>query len=775
MTPQTSPTSQTSPSSPTSSSPQSAAGPRGRVARAVTTRPRLLLLLILLLTAGAVVVGGGVAERMSSGGSQIPGSESSYATAELERRWPASQPNLLLLVSPRDGSRDVDDPAVASAARDLARQLADEKAVLGVVSYWQAEDTALRARDGGEALITARIKGDEDAVDDALEALEPRYQGTHGAVDVRLGGPAAVRHASQEVIADDLVRAEVIALPVTLVLLVVVFGSAVAAALPLLVGIVSVLGTNAVLRVITEFTDVSVYAQNLTTALGLGLAIDYALFLVRRHREELAAGRDPRDAVAVTLRTAGRTVLYSALTVAVCLASMLVFEQYFLRSLAYAGIAVVLISAAASLIALPAALVLLGHRVNALRLPVGRRGRNPGAGWARLARLVMRRAPLFAVGTVAVLLALGLPFKDVRFGTADDRQLPSSTEARVVQEELRNEFPGSPGSALAVLVEGPPAAKALAEYSGEVSRLAHVVQVAGPAGRFVDGKRVDGKRVDGKRVGGKRVGDAPPAVGYVSVLHSAESASPQSVSLVKKIRSVPAPFETSVTGPAAVLADTQHGTAERLPWALAVIAVTTLILVFLLTGSVLLPLLTVVVNGLSLTAMFGAVVWVFQDGHLSGPLGFTPTGDIETALPVLMFCVAFGLSMDYGVFLVSRIKEEYELGGDHRDAVVLGIRRTGGLITAAALILAVVMVAIGTSRVTNIKMLGLGVGLAVLMDAMVVRALLVPAVLRLTGRATWWAPAPLRRLQRRVGLEEEARTTYPDIPTRTERPVSGRT
>ncbi|MEV0931185.1 MMPL family transporter [Streptomyces phaeochromogenes] len=751
----------------------------------MTTRPRLLLLLILLLTAGAVVVGGGVAERMSSGGSQIPGSESSYATAELERRWPASQPNLLLLVSPRDGSRDVDDPAVASAARDLARQLADENTVLGVVSYWQAEDTALRARDGGEALITARIKGDEDAVDDALEALEPRYQGAHGAVDVRLGGPAAVRHASQEVIADDLVRAEVIALPVTLVLLVVVFGSAVAAALPLLVGIVSVLGTNAVLRVITEFTDVSVYAQNLTTALGLGLAIDYALFLVRRHREELAADRDPRDAVAVTLRTAGRTVLYSALTVAVCLASMLVFEQYFLRSLAYAGIAVVLISGAASLIALPAALVLLGHRVNALRLPVGRRGGNPGAGWARLARLVMRRAPLFAVGTVAVLLALGLPFKDVRFGTADDRQLPSSTEARVVQEELRNEFPGSPGSALAVLVEGKPAAKALAEYSGEVSRLAHVVQVAGPAGRFVDGKRVDGKRVDGKRVNGKRVNgkrvngkrvnDAPPAVGFVSVLHSAESASPRSVSLVKKIRSVPAPFETSVTGPAAVLADTQHGTAERLPWALAVIAVTTLILVFLLTGSVLLPLLTVVVNGLSLTAMFGAVVWVFQDGHLSGPLGFTPTGDIETALPVLMFCVAFGLSMDYGVFLVSRIKEEYELGGDHRDAVVLGIRRTGGLITAAAMILAVVMVAIGTSRVTNIKMLGLGVGLAVMMDAMVVRALLVPAVLRLTGRATWWAPAPLRRLQRRVGLEEEARTTYPDIPTRTERPVSGRT
>ncbi|MDN3022235.1 MMPL family transporter [Streptomyces sp. S.PB5] len=725
--------------------------------RAVTARPRLLLLLVLALTAAAAVLGGSAADRMSSGGSQIPGAESTYATRVLEEQRPASQPNLLLMVSAREG--DVDGPQVTADAKELAARLGAEKSVGGVVSYWDGKERGLRAKDGGEALITARIAGDEDTVDAVLERILPSYEGRHGSVEVRVGGPAAVRHASQEVIEEDLIRAEMIALPVTLVLLVLVFGSVVAALLPLLVGIMAILGTNAVLRVLTEFTEVSVYAQNLTTALGLGLAIDYALFIVRRHREEVATGADPRTAVATTLRTAGRTVLFSALTVAVSLASMFAFEQYFLRSFAYAGIAVVLIAAAASLIALPALLVLLGRRVDALDarklLPrrVKERRREPGAGWAALARLVMRRAPFFAIGTVAVLVALGLPFKDVQFGTADDRQLPAATTAHVVQQEIREEFPGSPGSALAVLTEGHRvSAGTLADFSRTVSRLPDVVRVSGPGGLYVDGARV-------RAATPAEAAQASGGTGYVTVLPKGEATSASSLDLVTDIRSIPVPFKASVTGAAAVLADTQHGTAERLPWALGAIAVTTLLLIFLLTGSLVLPLLAVLLNALSLTAMFGAVVWVFQEGHLSGLLGFTPTGDIETALPVLMFCVAFGLSMDYGVFLVSRIQEEYERSGDHRAAVEFGIRRTGGLITAAAVILGFVMVAIGTSRVTNIKMLGLGVGLAVLMDAMVVRSLLVPAVLRLTGRATWWAPGVLRRLHRRIGISESEPAT----------------
>ncbi|MCF2536933.1 MMPL family transporter [Streptomyces sp. FB2] len=714
--------------------------------RFVTARPRLSLLVALVITALAVLAGSGVADRLGSGGWEDPDAESTYATRALERAFPASQPNLLLLVDA--GEASVDDPGVAAEAEKLTARLAREKGVVGVGSYWRADAAsarALRAEDGHEALIAARITGDETRMGETLDRIAPELRGAHGPVQVSVGGPVAVRHEMQTTIQEDLIRAEVIALPVTLVLLVMVFGSAVAALLPLGIGIVAILGTNAVLRGLTEFTDVSVFAMNLTTALGLGLAVDYALFIVRRFREELTAGAEPLTAVGTTLRTAGRTVLFSALTVAVSLAAMLLFPQYFLRSFAYAGIAVVLLAAAAALILLPAALILLGHRVNALDLRrLFRRGRRPeaaradetagdpartqGGAWAGTARIVMRRAPFFALGTTAVLVLLGLPFLGVKFGTADDRQLPSSAESHVVQQHIRDGFPGSPGGGLEVLAEG---RATPAEYTAYKERVSALPQVL----------RVDGPLVRGESA-------------YFTVLPTGEAVDDPAQALVHELRAAPAPFDTKVTGAAAVLVDSKDAIAERLPAAVAFIAVVTLLLVFLLTGSVLIPLQAVVLNALSLTAMFGAVVWVFQDGHLSGLLGFTSPGSIETTLPVLMFCVAFGLSMDYGVFLLSRIKEEYDATGDHEQAVRHGLQRTGGLITAAAVILAVVMVAIGTSRVTNTKMLGLGIALAVLMDAMIVRSLLVPAVMRLTGRATWWAPGPLRRFHERFGVSE---------------------
>ncbi|MFC8242504.1 MMPL family transporter [Streptomyces chartreusis] len=703
----------------------------------VTARPRLSLLVALVITALAVLAGSGVADRLGSGGWEDPDAESTYATKALEGEFPASQPNLLLLVDAGDAS--VDDPAVAAEAQRLVSRLTGEKGVVGVGSYWQGKSPALRAEDGHEALIAARITGEEKQMGETLDRIAPEFRGAHGPVEVSVGGPVAVRHEMQTTIQEDLLRAEVIALPVTLVLLVMVFGSAVAALLPLGIGIVAILGTNAVLRGLTEFTDVSVFAMNLTTALGLGLAVDYALFIVRRFREELTGGAEPLAAVGTTLRTAGRTVLFSALTVAVSLAAMLLFPQYFLRSFAYAGIAVVLLAAAAALILLPAALVLLGHRVNALDLrKLLRRGRakeSDGAaaateskGWTRTANLVMRRAPFFALGTTAVLVLLGLPFLGVKFGTADDRQLPSSAESHVVQQHIRDGFPGSPGGGLEVLAEGRATQAQYADYKQRIGALPEVL-------------RVDGPLVKGESA-------------YFTVLPKGEAVDDPAQGLVDDLRATEAPFDTKVTGAAAVLVDSKDAIAERLPLAAAFIAIVTLLLVFLLTGSVLIPIQAVVLNALSLTAMFGAVVWVFQDGHLSGLLGFTSPGSIETTLPVLMFCVAFGLSMDYGVFLLSRIKEEYDTTGDHEEAVRHGLQRTGGLITAAAVILAVVMVAIGTSRVTNTKMLGLGIALAVLMDAMIVRSLLVPAVMRLTGRATWWAPGPLRRLHDRFGLSE---------------------
>ncbi|WP_435297628.1 MMPL family transporter [Streptomyces sp. YPW6] len=738
---------------------RSAPPPGGGWTRFVTARPRLALLAALVITALAVFAGSGVADRMGSGGWQAPDAESTYATEVLAREFPASQPNLLLLVD--SGSAGVDDPAVAAEAARLAERLKAEPGISGVGSYWETASPALRSEDGREAVIAARIGGDEKTAGETLDRLAPDFAGERGPVTVSLGGPVAVQHEMQTIIQEDLLRAELIALPVTLVLLVMVFGSAVAATLPLAVGIVAILGTNAVLRGLTEFTDVSVFAMNLTTALGLGLAIDYALFIVRRFREELATGADTRTAVGTTLRTAGRTVLFSALTVAVSLSAMLVFPQYFLRSFAYAGIAVVLLAAAAALILLPAAFVLLGPRINSLDLrrlfrrrkaaataggdtagaagtvagglrahSAGGADASPGRRWAWLGALVMRRAPVFAIVTTVGLLLLGLPFLGVRFGTADDRQLPASAESRVVQEHIREGFPGSPGGGLEVLAEGQGSSADHAALRDRIEQLPGVLRVDGP------------------------VADGP--VAYYSVLPEGEAVGEETQQLVRDLRAMPSPssLDLSVTGTAAVLVDSKDAIADRLPWALAIIVVVTLLLVFLLTGSVLIPLQAVVLNALSLTAMFGAVVWVFQDGNLSGLLSFTSTGDIETTLPVLMFCVAFGLSMDYGVFLISRIKEEYERTGDHEHSVTFGLRHTGGLITAAAVILAVVMVAIGTSRVTNTKMLGLGIALAVLMDAMVVRSLLVPAVMKLMGRSTWWAPAPLRAFHRRFGLSE---------------------
>ncbi|MFD5148026.1 MMPL family transporter [Streptomyces sp. NPDC058401] len=718
-------------------------GEGGRWTGFVTTRPRLSLLLALVVTALAVFAGGGVADRLGSGGWEDPGAASTYATKALEREFPGSQPNLLLLLDAAAGAgaAGVDDPAVAAEAERLTARLAAEPGVTGVGSYWRTGLPTLRSEDGRQALIAARVLGDEKTANAVLERIVPSYRGEHGPVKVSIGGPAAVQREVTSTIQEDLLRAELIALPVTLVLLILVFGSAIAALLPLGVGIIAIIGTNAVLRGLTEFTDVSVFAQNLTTALGLGLAVDYALFIVRRFREELAAGRDPVAAVGVTLRTAGRTVLFSALTVAVALSAMLFFPMYFLRSFAYAGVAVVLLAAAAALVVLPAALVLLGERVNSLDLRrlwrrSGPAGSDParaggGRGWARLTDLVMRRAPVFAVVTTAGLLLLGTPFLGVKFGTVDDRQLPTTASSHVVQQQIREGFPGSPGGALTVLTEGASGAADLDAYKRRVEALPGVLGVEGPV-----------SSANGS-------GSA-----YFSVLTKGEEVGQEAQDLVGLVRAVDAPFDTAVTGQAAVLVDARDAIAEKLPLALAVVVLATLLLVFLLTGSLLIPVQAVLLNALSLTAMFGAVVWVFQEGHLSGLLSFTSTGDIETTLPVLMFCIAFGLSMDYGVFLISRIKEEYDRTGDHEGAVRAGLTRTGGLITAAAVILAVVMVAIGSSRVTNTKMLGLGIALAVLMDAMVVRSLLVPAVMKLTGKATWWAPAPLRRLHERIGLSE---------------------
>lgn len=748
------------------------------LARLTTARPRLLLVAAFLFLLLAGVVGRGAADELLGGGNEDPASSSARAAAALDRDFPDSRPNLVLLVTPRQGADDsapggaLDSPATAAAAKALTDRLAAEPGVTGVRSYWTTGSPTLRTDDGRSALVLAHLEGRETATADTLDRIAPDYRGDQGGLDVRVGGMAAVQHDIQTTISEDLVRAELIALPITLLILVVVFGSAVAALLPLAVGLFAMFGTNAVLRAVASATDVSVFALNLTTVLGLGLAVDYGLFVVRRYREELAGGADVPTAVAATLRTAGRTVLFSALTLAVSLAAMLVFPQYFLRSFAYAGIPVVLLAAVGALVVLPAALVLLGHRVDAgdVRKPLrrlgllGRRGardaepdagrgstrdsvRASGAGWLRLSHAVMRRAPLVTAVTLGGLLLLGLPFLGVQFGTADDRQLPKSAESRQVQQVIRDHVEGRPAGTIEIVARESSDTAARADYAARLSALPGVARVVAPEGVFRSGQL---ESAPGPAEAGRVSGTSA----YLSVVPAIEDLSPAGQDLVRDVRATSAPSPVLVGGLAAQIVDSKDAIAERLWLAGAIIVLATFVLVFLLSGSVVLPLLAIVFAALSLTAMFGAVVWVVQDGNMAGVLDFTPTGSIETALPVLMFCIAFGLSMDYGVFLLSRVREEYELTGDHRRSVAVGLARTGSIITAAAAVMAVVMAAIGTSRVTNTMMFGGGLALAVLVDAFVVRSLLVPAVLAWIGERAWWAPRPLRRLHDRFGVSE---------------------
>jgi RND superfamily putative drug exporter len=566
-----------------------------------------------------------------------------------------------------------------------------------------------------------------------------------------VGGRAEVFHQVGDQVEKDLQKAESIAVPITLVLLVLVFGSVVAAGLPLAVGGLAIVGTFLVLRVLASLTQVSIFSLNLTTAMGLGLAIDYSLFIVSRYREEMRAGLEPHDAVVRSVQTAGRTVGFSAMTVAVSLAALMIFPLAFLRSFAYAGIAVVGLAAVGALVALPALLAVLGRRVDKWVL-WGRTPKPVGQGfWHRLATVVMRRPLPIAVAIVALLLVLGAPFLQVNFGLPDDRVLPTSATSREVQDQIRTKFRSeevSPVTVVATNVAATPGRDGeIAGYAARISRLHGVGRVDTLTGSYVDGRRVAPPNAASRRF-------IATSATWMSVVPNVEPLSDAGERLVKAIRAAPSPFHILVGGSSAELVDSKSSLFGRVPLAGALIGLVTFVVIFLLTGSILVPAKAVILNLLSLTATFGAMVWVFQKGHFSGLLNFTPTGLIDTTTPITMFCIAFGLSMDYEVFLLSRIKEEHDRTGDNRASVAIGLERTGRIVTAAAALLAVVFIAFATSQITFIKLLGVGLALAVLMDATLIRGTLVPAFMRLAGRANWWAPRPLRRLHERIGIRE---------------------
>ncbi|MBE1489457.1 MMPL family transporter [Plantactinospora soyae] len=724
--------------------------------RLVVRRARLTLFGSLVVIALTAILGGGVFSLLSTGGFEDPGSDSARAGELLEDEFGAGTPNILLVVT-ADGA-DVDAPDAATAGLALGTELAAVEGVDEVTSYWKlGAPPSLRSGDGSSALILARAGGEDTDAEATVQRVRDRLDGDRDAVTVEIGGAAAIGEALGHGLEQDLVRAELIAIPLTLLLLLLVFRGVVAALLPLVVGGAATFGTFFVLWAIAQFTDVSVFSINLVMALGLGLAIDYSLLMVSRFREELDAGHGVGLATIRTVESAGRTVVFSGVTVAVALLALAAFPLYFLRSFAYAGVGVVLVAVLAAVITLPALLMVLGHRVNAWRLPGMRRGGETGSlRWAALAERVLRRPGLVTGAVVALLVLLSLPILGTRLGNPDARVLPADVPARQATEKVQRDF-GFAAEAFPVVTNGSANPAEMEAYVVAVSRVAHVAEVVTARGTWADGQRVSGPAPDSARY----VADAGE---WFEVVPSVLPISSQAEELVHGLRDLAPPFEALVGGSTAQLVDTKAAIFSVAPWAALWISLATFALLFAMFGSFLVPLKAIVLNTVNLTAMLGVMVWIFQDGNLSGVLEFTATGMTDTSMPLLMFAVAFGLSMDYEVFLLARMKEEYDRTGDNHVAIVTGIARTGRIVTAAALVLSITFFAFAASGITFMKMFGLGLGIAVLIDAFLVRATLVPALMKLAGAANWWAPGWARRLHARVGLDETGGTLSTEPP-----------
>ena len=712
----------------------------GPVGSFVVRRARLVLVVAMLAVVGFGVLGLGAFGKLKTGGFQDPGAGSTTAQTLTDQRFGGSV-GVVLLVHALAGT--VDGAPARAAGAAAARRLAAVPGVSNVVSYWQTRNPGLRSKDGTYALVLGSTRSDSNLSSSVLASLRSHSR----QVDVTVGGGAAISNDILTQVTKSLRSAEGIAVPIILALLVFAFGSVVAALLPLAIGGIAILGTFAELDVLGSVTNVAIYAINLTTALGLALAIDYALLMVSRYREELAAGREPSEAVVRSVQTAGRTIVFSGATIVAALAVLLIFPMYFLRSFAYAGIGVVLISVAAAVVVLPALLAVLGRRVNSGRLPWAHHEPSTAAPfWGRLAGQVMRRPALIAIPVLAVLMLIALPLRHVQFGTPDDRVLPTTTQSRAVGDVLREDFTGNSATALNVVTDGPLDRAALTAYATRLSGLAGVARVETSVATFAGGKAVPNSG-DPTR--------ARPTAQQLSVVSAADPRSNAAKDLVRTVRGLPRPdgVRVYVGGQTAELIDTTHAIGTRLPLAGLLIVLTTFIVLFLFTGSVVQPIRALVLNAVTLAATAGLMVWIFQEGHLSGPLHFTAQ-PLDTSMLVLLFCIAFGLSMDYEVIVLSRIKELHDQGRDNRTAVTDGLTRSGRIVTTAAALIAVTFFANGTATVSFLQLFGIGAGFAVLIDATLVRAVLVPACQRLLGRAAWYAPAPLRRLQTRIGLAE---------------------
>ncbi|MEB3049329.1 MMPL family transporter [Mycolicibacter sp. MYC123] len=733
-----------------------------RIALLALGAPRRILIPAALLMVAAAVFGIPVADKLSAGGFQDPASESAQATWLLTNEYGQSDQQLLIMVSSPGG---VTAEPARSVGRSIAAQLQRSPLVFNVTSPWMGLPEAgagLISTDGTSGVIVANLVGGENDAQKHARTLADALAHDQDGVSVRAGGGAMVyaqiNHQNQH----DLLLMESIAIPLSFVVLVWVFGGLLAAALPVALGGLAIVGSMAVLRLLTLFTDVSIFALNLSTALGLALAIDYTLLIINRYRDELAEGVAPDRALITTMTTAGRTVLFSACTVALSMAAMALFPMYFLKSFAYAGVATVTFVAAAAIVVTPAAIALLGPRLDALDvrrparrllgLPAPTRRSIQLGFWYRSTQLVIRHALPIGLAVVAALVFVGLPFFSVKWGFPDDRVLPKSATAHQVGDALRQDFAADSAQAVPIVLPDIRGIHVdeLNRYAADLSRVTDVASVSSPMGTFV---------------AGARVGPPSAATGisedsaFMTVASTAPLFSQRSETQLDNLHRVPGPGggPVQLAGLAQINRDSVQAITDRLPAVLGLIAAITFVLLFLLTGSVVMPAKALILNVLSLSAAFGALVWIFQDGHL-GALGTTPTGTLVANMPVLLFCLSFGLSMDYEVFLVSRIREYWLASAGTRAAndqsVSLGVARTARVITAAALVMSISFAALIAAQVSFMRMLGLGMTLAVLADATLVRMVLVPAFMHLMGQWNWWAPAPLARLARRFEIRD---------------------
>jgi uncharacterized membrane protein YdfJ with MMPL/SSD domain len=742
-----------------------------RIALLAIAAPRWVIAVATLVMLTAGIFGVPVAKSLSSSGFQDPTSESARATQLLTDKFHQGDMEMLITVTAPDSATG---PAARAVGLAIVDQLKRSPNVAEVTSAWTEPPAAAKrlvSKDGKTALVVAGISGGESVAQTTAQTLSDEVARDHPvgttSVVVRSGGLAMVDAQINSQLQRDLLLMESIAVPLSFLVLVWVFGGLLAAALPVAVGLMAIMGSLAVLRFIAFSTDVSIFALNVSIAMGLALAIDYTLLIVSRYRDELADNADPNTALVRTMTTAGRTVLFSATTVALSMAALVLFPMHVLKSFGYAGVATVAFAALAAVVVTPAAIVLLGDRLNALdaRRLARRLLHRPDPVhrpiemqfFYRSTTSVLRRALPLGLAVVALLLVLGAPFVGVKWGFPDDRVLPTSASAHQVGDQLRDDFADNSDTAVTAVIPnaGGLTSVDLERYAAELSRVPDVLAVSAPTGTFV---------------GGVRVGppSAPTGVSQGSAFLTVDSTVPlfsdSSQTQLDRLHAVPGPAGQPVdlTGTAQTNRDSVDAITSRLPTVLGLIALITFGLLFLLTGSVVLPLKALVLNVLSLTAAFGALVWIFQDGHL-GALGTTSAGTLVANTPVLLFCIAFGLSMDYEVFLVSRIREYWLKSGrtraDSDESVALGLARTGRLVTAAALVMSISFAAMLAAHVQFMRMFGLGLTLAVLVDATLVRMVLLPAFMHVLGRWNWWAPKPLVWLHDRIGLREGEKVT----------------